>query len=49
MLSVVIPAYNEEERLPETLRETLAFLEEAQLESEVIVVDGGSQDGTPMS
>ena len=46
MLSVVIPAYNEEERLPETLRETLAFLEEARLASEAIVVDDGSQDGT---
>lgn len=46
MLSIVIPAYNEEERLPATLRDTLAFLQAAQLAYEVIVVDDGSEDGT---
>lgn len=46
MLSIVIPAYNEEGRLPATLGKTLGFLESAQLHCEVIVVDDGSQDGT---
>lgn len=46
MLSIVIPAFNEEERLPATLRETLAYLAAAQLACEVIVVDDGSSDAT---
>ena len=45
-LSVVIPAYNEEERLPIMLDETLSFLEEEGQSYEVIVVDDGSADGT---
>ncbi len=42
MISVVIPAYNEERALPATLR----HLCEQAGEYEVIVVDGGSSDGT---
>ena len=42
MISVVIPAYNEERALPDTLR---LLLEQAG-DYEVIVVDGGSNDGT---
>jgi rSAM/selenodomain-associated transferase 2 len=42
MVSVVIPAYNEEKALPYTLREL--FRQDGNYE--VIVVDGGSTDGT---
>ncbi len=45
-LSVIIPAYNEEERLPSTLRHVSAYLGSQPYESEVIVVDDGSGDGT---
>jgi len=44
--SVVIPAYNEERRLPGTLREVTEHLGAAGLAYEVIVVDDGSTDGT---
>ena len=43
MVSVVIPAYNEEKALPHTLRELLR----QRGDYEVIVVDGGSIDRTP--
>ena len=42
MVSVVIPAYNEEKALPHTLRELLRQC----VDYEVIVVDGGSTDRT---
>ena len=45
-LSVIIPAYNEERRLPETLAAVCAWLDEAGCDAEVIVVDDGSTDGT---
>jgi glycosyltransferase involved in cell wall biosynthesis len=46
-LSVVIPAYNEERRLPATLQAVFAFLGPRSLPFlEVIVVDDGSRDGT---
>jgi dolichyl-phosphate beta-glucosyltransferase len=45
-LSIVIPAYNEESRLPETLRKTVNWCAARDLEFEVIVVDDGSRDGT---
>lgn len=52
-LSVVVPAYNEEYRLPQMLDETLTYLEARAASSpagsfsyEVIVVDDGSSDGT---
>ena len=44
--SVVIPAYNEAERLPAYLREVVAFFEERREPYEVIVVDDGSRDAT---
>ena len=44
-LSVVIPAYNEERRLPSTLDAILAFFADGGYgEVEVIVVDDGSRD-----
>jgi dolichyl-phosphate beta-glucosyltransferase len=45
-LSVILPAYNEESRLPGTLRHVGAYLAGQPYESEVIVVDDGSTDGT---
>ena len=47
-LSIVIPAYNEEARLPDTLAQVLAYLDSSRLgDAEVIVVDDGSRDATP--
>ena len=45
-LSIVIPAYNEAERLPATLREVVDFLRDERRDAEVIVVDDGSKDHT---
>lgn len=46
-LSVVIPAYNEERRLPQTLEKIRGFIERRQFHfAEVIVVNDGSRDGT---
>jgi dolichyl-phosphate beta-glucosyltransferase len=45
-LSVILPAYNEESRLSETLGHVDAYLTAQPFESEVIVVDDGSTDGT---
>jgi len=45
-LSLVIPAYNEEARLPETLQQIGAFVRGRGAETEVIVVDDGSRDRT---
>lgn len=46
MISVVIPAYNERDRIPSTLRTVREHLDAAGEEYEVIVVDDGSGDGT---
>ena len=45
-LSVVIPAYNEEYRLPRTLEQIFSFLQEQSYASEVLVIENGSSDGT---
>ncbi len=45
-LSIVIPAYNEELRISETLVSISEFLAERDLDDEVIVVDDGSTDAT---
>ena len=44
--SVVIPAYNEEKRLPAYLRKTIAYFDDRGEAYEVIVVDDGSHDET---
>jgi len=45
-LSVVIPAYNEELRIPKTLNQSIEYLESQPYRSEIIVVNDGSTDGT---
>ncbi|MDP8979428.1 MAG: glycosyltransferase family 2 protein [Acidobacteriota bacterium] len=46
-LSIVIPAYNEESRLPATLDRILAWVESGAMNvGEIIVVDDGSSDRT---
>jgi len=51
-LSVVIPAYNEQSRLPATLEEALAYLDSRRRRKgpcftyEILIVDDGSSDGT---
>jgi dolichyl-phosphate beta-glucosyltransferase len=45
-LSIIIPAYNEERRLPKTLDAVLSYLKARQYRAEVIVVDDGSSDST---
>ena len=45
-LSIIIPAHNEENRLPRTLEEIFSFLEKQNYPSQVIVVENGSSDKT---
>lgn len=45
-LSIVIPAFNEENRLPATLDSVSQFLTEQGKSFEIVVVDDGSHDGT---
>jgi dolichyl-phosphate beta-glucosyltransferase len=45
-LSIVIPAFNEERRLPKTLEQIGAYLNTLALRTEIIVVDDGSTDAT---
>ncbi|MBA2732255.1 MAG: glycosyltransferase [Acidobacteria bacterium] len=46
MISVIVPAYNEEKCLPETLKRIRQALSVLTCPSEVIVVDNDSEDGT---
>ncbi len=45
-LSVIIPAFNEEQRLPGTLEQVFAFLKSQSYPSEILVVENASQDKT---
>ena len=45
-LTIVIPAYNEERRLPPTLERIKAWIAQKGIVAEVLVVDDGSTDGT---
>lgn len=46
LLSIIIPAHNEERRLPRTLEQVFAFLERQDYAAEVLVVENGSTDRT---
>jgi dolichyl-phosphate beta-glucosyltransferase len=45
-VSIIIPAHNEETRLPQTLEQALAFLKQQTYSSEMLVVENGSNDRT---
>lgn len=45
-LSIVIPAYDEARRLPDTLAKIDAYLQDSALATEVLVVENGSTDRT---
>lgn len=45
-LSIIVPAHNEERRLPPALKAIDAFLDRQPYDSEVLVVENGSQDLT---
>lgn len=45
-LSIIIPAYNEERRLPRSLEQIGAFLRAQPYRAEIIVVENGSTDDT---
>jgi glycosyltransferase involved in cell wall biosynthesis len=46
VLSIIIPSYNEEQRLPRTLERIAAYLQSGSRPADVIVVDDGSTDRT---
>ena len=45
-LTIVIPAWNEEQRLPGTLEQITAYLDQQSYAAEVLVVENGSTDRT---
>jgi glycosyltransferase involved in cell wall biosynthesis len=45
-LSIVIPAYNEEDRLGDSLLRVVEYVDGAGIHAEILVVDDGSTDGT---
>ena len=45
-ISLILPAYNDEKRLPQTLDEITSFLEQRFDDYEVIAIDDGSHDRT---
>jgi dolichyl-phosphate beta-glucosyltransferase len=48
VLSIVIPCYNEEQRLPQTIEHIERYLDSKDAGYELILVDDGSSDGTRM-
>ncbi len=46
LLSLIIPAYNEAERLPRTMPAVIEFVQNQPYSSEVIIVNNNSQDAT---
>jgi glycosyltransferase involved in cell wall biosynthesis len=46
LLSIIIPAYNEEYRLSNSLANIISFLERQSFRSEIVVVENGSTDRT---
>ena len=47
-LSIIIPAYNEAKRIPETLNKIIAYLKNQSYSWEIIVVNDGSKDDTAL-
>lgn len=47
LLSIIIPAHNEETRLPASLEKVLAFLRSQDYAAEIVIVENGSSDRTP--
>jgi len=45
-ISVLIPAFNEEEKIITTITETMKVLDQLKIEYEIIIVDDGSVDST---
>ena len=45
-LSIIVPAYNEEERLVASLGKITSYLDAAGIDAEILVVDDGSKDRT---
>ncbi len=46
LLTIIIPAYNEERRLPPSLDKIVAFIQQQPEPMDVIIVENGSQDRT---
>lgn len=46
LLSIIVPAHNEENRLPQSLEAILEFVHAQTYESEIIIVENGSSDHT---
>ncbi len=46
LVSIIIPAYNEEKRIGKTLSAIYSYLAKQKYQSEIIVVDNGSEDRT---
>ncbi|MCS7151562.1 MAG: glycosyltransferase family 2 protein [Endomicrobia bacterium] len=47
LLSIIIPVYNEEERIVRTLSTIIGYLEGIMYDFEIIAIDDGSVDNTP--
>lgn len=47
-LSVVLPCYNEEANVRRTVEDVLAWIQRSRLEAEIVAVDDGSSDSTPV-
>lgn len=45
-ISIIVPAYEESERLGDSVRQILSYIKTNQLDAELIVVDDGSKDNT---
>jgi dolichyl-phosphate beta-glucosyltransferase len=46
LMSIIIPAYNEENRLPKSLDQIVAFIQGQNAPMEVLIVENGSSDRT---
>lgn len=46
LLSIILPAYNEEERLPECMEKVAQFVADQKFPVEVLIIENGSRDKT---